>query len=301
MMNKQIALGAAGLLALGGVGYGIGTVMTTSSPKASTLSGAAALTGKSGSCKLLAVKIDNVVPARPATGLNHAAIVYAIQVEGGLSRLMPVYCDPPDVVGPVRSARESDLRILAQYNRPGFSYSGAVTRFLPILHNSPIIKDNGGAGTFRDGSRAAPHNEYLHTAGKGGGEAKDIGLRFGKAPPGGVLNNTSVISMPAARFGFTWNGSRYQVYMDRQATRWTADNVIIQHVHVGVSPHHFRDDGHALTPYTETVGHGTGIVLRDGHSYSITWSRGSEKSGTNFKLNGHTMNLHPGRTWIVLA
>ena len=41
--------------------------------------------------RVLAVKIDNVVLARPSTGLARADIVYAIPVEGGLSRLMAIF------------------------------------------------------------------------------------------------------------------------------------------------------------------------------------------------------------------
>jgi hypothetical protein len=56
--------------------------------------------------RVLAVKIDNIVYARPQTGLSHADIVYVLPVEGGLSRFMAVFSsDFPPVIGPVRSAR----------------------------------------------------------------------------------------------------------------------------------------------------------------------------------------------------
>src|SRR5262245_47780536 len=68
-----------------------------------------------GTGPVLAVKIDNVSAARPQAGLDSADVVYAEQVEGGLSRLMAVYASRlPKVVGPVRSARESDLDLLRQ-------------------------------------------------------------------------------------------------------------------------------------------------------------------------------------------
>ena len=40
---------------------------------------------------VLAVKIDNLAPARPQTGLTGADIVYVIPVEGGLSRMLAVF------------------------------------------------------------------------------------------------------------------------------------------------------------------------------------------------------------------
>jgi Protein of unknown function (DUF3048) N-terminal domain len=56
---------------------------------------------------VLAVKIDNLAPARPQTGLTDADIVYVLPVEGGLSRILAVFSSHfPPVIGPVRSARK---------------------------------------------------------------------------------------------------------------------------------------------------------------------------------------------------
>ena len=38
-----------------------------------------------------AVKIDNIVNARPQTGLTHAGTVYVLPVEGGLSRILAIF------------------------------------------------------------------------------------------------------------------------------------------------------------------------------------------------------------------
>ena len=40
---------------------------------------------------VLAVKIDNIVLARPQTGLTQADLVYVLPVEGGLSRFMAIF------------------------------------------------------------------------------------------------------------------------------------------------------------------------------------------------------------------
>ena len=51
--------------------------------------------------RVLAVKIDNIVYARPQTGLTHADIVYVLPVEGGLSRFLAVFSSHyPPVIGP---------------------------------------------------------------------------------------------------------------------------------------------------------------------------------------------------------
>src|SRR5262245_57204486 len=89
---------------------------------------------------VLAVKIDNLVDARPQTGVSHADIVYVLPVEGGLSRLMAVFSsDFPPVVGPVRSARLQDLQVLQQFGRPGFAYSGAAPPDLPVINRARSV------------------------------------------------------------------------------------------------------------------------------------------------------------------
>ena len=40
---------------------------------------------------VLAVKIDNIVLARPQTGLTDANVGYVLPVEGGLSRILAVF------------------------------------------------------------------------------------------------------------------------------------------------------------------------------------------------------------------
>src|SRR5436190_2098283 len=117
--------------------------------------------------RVLAVKIDNVVLARPSTGLTRADIVYAIPVEGGLSRLLAIFSSHyPPVVGAVRSAREDDLQLLRQFGRPAFALSGATPRLLPHIRRTARIVDlHAGTtrGYYRDLNRVAPYNLYAHT------------------------------------------------------------------------------------------------------------------------------------------
>jgi DUF3048 family protein len=114
--------------------------------------------------RILAVKIDNIGYARPQTGLTRADIVYALPVEGGLSRFLAVFSsDYPRVIGPVRSAREDDLELLRQFGRPAFAYSGATATLLPYIHRTArIVNLYAGItrGYYRDTTRVAPYNLY---------------------------------------------------------------------------------------------------------------------------------------------
>jgi hypothetical protein len=266
--------------------------------------------------RVLAVKIDNIVNARPQTGLTHADIVYVLPVEGGLSRFMAIFSsDYPRVIGPVRSAREDDLELLRQFGRPAFAYSGATATLLPYIHRTARIVDLYSgitSGYYRDNSRIAPYNLYAHTRqllkqAPHASKARDIGFRFGPPPPGGKATRSASVSYPAASFTFTWSAAknRWLVSMDgaRAVTtdggRLSPVTVVIQHTTVRTS--RFLEYGKP-PPYAESVGSGTAEVLRDGKEWTTHWSRPSANGGTTFTTaSGQRMTFAPGQVWVVLA
>lgn len=265
---------------------------------------------------VLTVKIDNTPTARPQTGLDAADVVYAEQVEGGLSRLMAVYATRlPDTVGPVRSARESDLELLRQFNEPTLAFSGAQSKLLPLIAKAPLHAKSPGdaAGAYYRGSgRPAPHNLYLHPgrlmASAPGAGALTTGYRYGAAPSGGTPENSRTVSYPAARFTFTWSESRkrWLVTMDGTPTvttdgkRVTATTVVVQYVKVRQS--RFKDFLGNNTPYTQTVGSGKAQVLRDGRAYDVNWEREKATDGTDFTTaDSKPVNLAKGPVWVVFA
>ncbi|MBO1330830.1 DUF3048 domain-containing protein [Streptomyces sp. VRA16 Mangrove soil] len=268
---------------------------------------------------VLAVKIDNVGPARPQTGLEDADIVYAEQVEGGLSRLMAVFgTRVPDVVGPVRSARETDLELLRQFDRPTLAYSGAQGKLQPLIDAAPLrAVPEGKAGTayFRGGGKPAPHNLYLRparlgraTSGTGAGVA--AGYRFAaKAPAGGIPETARTVRFPAARFTFDWSAGRgrWLVSMDGRAAtdahgaRLATPTVVVQYVDVQSS--RFHDRYGSTTPLSRTVGSGRAVVLRDGRAYEARWARPDAAGGTTFTAadGGGALPFAPGQVWVVFA
>ncbi|MXM65513.1 DUF3048 domain-containing protein [Streptomyces sp. HUCO-GS316] len=265
---------------------------------------------------VLAVKIDNVRAARPQTGLDSADVVYAEQVEGGLSRLMAVYATRfPDTVGPVRSARESDLELLRQFDEPMLAFSGAQHKLLPLIDQAPVRPEPPGKTSdayFRGGDKAAPHNLYLRpnrlTPDPPGRAALTTGFRYGDAPPGGRLEASRTVRYPAARFTFAWSErqDRWLVSMDGTPTVTTTGKrvapatVVVQYVKVRRSS--FHDFLGNNTPYTETVGSGKAKVLRDGRSYDAEWSREEATDGTEFTTpNGRPMNFAQGQVWVVFV
>jgi hypothetical protein len=269
---------------------------------------------------VLAVKIDNIVRARPQAGLPAADIVYVLPVEGGLSRFLAVYSSRrPAVVGPVRSAREDDLQLLRQFGTPAFAYSGATPHLLPFVHRARIIDLYAGlpgasGAYFRGTGRPAPYNLYARPAallagGRGAGTARDIGFRFGPVPAAARGTPAAAVTAgySAASFTFSWSArqQRWLIAMDgvpakdAGGSQLGAPTVVIQYTVVRTS--RFLEYG-APPPYAQSTGHGTGVVLRDGKEYPVTWSRPDADGGTTFTTpHGARMTFARGQVWVLLT
>ncbi|MFS8202803.1 DUF3048 domain-containing protein [Streptomyces sp. CWNU-52B] len=264
----------------------------------------------------LVVKIDNAPGARPQTGLDAADLVYAEQVEGGLSRLMAVYATRlPEAVGPVRSARESDLELLRQFHEPTLAFSGAQQKLLPLIDKAPLhtaLPEEKAAAYYRGSDKPSPHNLYLRPrrllSSAPGADALTTGFRFGAPPSGGTAETSRTVRFPSARFTFDWSGERRRWLVSTDGTptvttggqRVAPATVVVQYVKVRQSRYH--DYLGNNTPYTETVGSGTAKVLRDGKAFDAGWKRPSATGGTEFTTaDGAPMNFAEGQVWVVFA
>jgi hypothetical protein len=264
---------------------------------------------------VLAVKIDNIVDARPQTGLQSADLIYVLPVEGGLTRFMAVYSSRvPPAVGPVRSAREDDLDILRQFGRPGFAWSGATPHLVPFIERAPVadLYAVQVGGYYRVSYRLAPHNLYanprvLLKEAPHASKARDIGFRFGPAPAGGRVIRSYTVTYPAASYTFRWSAraKRWLVWMDgapgmaTEGGQLGGATVIIQYTRIATS--RFEEYG-GRPPLAEPVGSGRAVILRNGLAYTVHWSRPNLGGGTTFTLpGGKRMLFAPGQTWTVLA
>jgi Protein of unknown function (DUF3048) N-terminal domain/Protein of unknown function (DUF3048) C-terminal domain len=264
---------------------------------------------------VLAVKIDNIVYARPQTGLTKADIVYVLPVEGGLSRFLAIFSSKfPPVIGPVRSARFDDLELLRQFGRPAFAFSGAQPELLPVVEHAHIVNlyDGVVGGYFRSSARIAPYNLFANTRvllreAKGReSKARCIGFLFGPQPEGGLRASSVSVSYPAASFRFTWSPQRQRwlVWIDgsraasTEGPQLSAATVVIQHTIVRTSAYLEED---RRPPYAETVGRGWALVLRNGREYRVLWSRPNKDSGTTFTYHGKPFKFAKGQVWVVLV
>ena len=267
---------------------------------------------------VLAVKIDDTEPAHPQIGLASADVVYVEQVEGGLIRLAAIFSSeiPPEI-GPVRSARISDIDILAPYGRVAFAYSGAQSKLLPVIAKANVV--NLGAQResskvyHRDKTRYAPTNLILDpiallAKAEGVVSAKSVGWNFGSMPAGGETLTSVEVHWPSTWYRATWSSmeNRWLLSYDGDAdvdslgAQLGPSTLVVQMV--DIHPSEYGDKFGGNTPKSETVGTGKALVLRDGRVFETTWNRPDMASGTTFTLpNGKEMLFAPGQVWIWLA
>ncbi len=266
---------------------------------------------------VLAVKIENTRPAMPQSGVSAADIVYVEQVEGGETRLMAVYSSKlPKRVGPVRSARISDLHLLPQFGRPAFAFSGVQSKMKKYIRRAPVYdisQENAGAAYFRAGPKPIPYNLYadprnlLKQAPKAAAP-RDVGFRFGPAPAGGKATRSFTAKWPAATMGFTWSAKQkrwlasYGGRPDSAAEGGVLGGATIVVQYAKTTRSKFHDFLGSYTPLIHTTGTGRATVLRDGKAYDAKWSRPADDKGTTFTTaDGKPMTFARGQVWVVLV
>ena len=281
------------------------------------------LSGREGSNgPVLVVKIDDTNAAHPQIGLEDADVVYIEQVEGGLTRLAAVFSSViPMRIGPVRSARISDIEIMSQFGRVAFAYSGAQKKLLPVIAAANVANLGAQAQSptiyTTDPARNAPYSMVLRAdllmqkiidKGYVVDTAKSVGWKFGEVDSQGVAISQVVMHWPAATYSATWSEAEKRWLLSHNnepdlsetGKRLGPTTLVIQMVSITASV--YGDKFGGVTPFSNTVGTGTGYILRDGKSYTATWSRPSNLDGTTWSaLDGSELTFAPGQVWVALT
>ena len=271
---------------------------------------------------ILVVKIDDTPEAHPQIGLDKADVVYIEEVEGGLTRLAAVFSSEiPARIGPVRSARISDIDLLAQFGHVAFAFSGAQSKLFPVIDAADL--ENLGAQHesaqiyTRDSSRNAPVNMVLQAEllmsklreqNTPIATARSLGWSFGASPTGGRAVTSVVMQWPANSYSASWSDVESRWLLNHSAlpdmadsgTQLGASTLVIQLVAITASQYH--DKGGGVTPFSATVGSGSGYILRDGKAFDAHWIRPNPQSGTTWTLaDGSHINFAPGQIWVALT
>jgi hypothetical protein len=275
----------------------------------------------------LVIKIDNAEPrsgqgGRPQAGINLADVVYEEMVEGSVTRFASVFhSNEVDPVGPVRSARSTDVLIIGPLNRPLFAWSGANARVVGQVRGAPLVDvgyDAASGAYYRVSDRPAPYNLFSSTGALRGAAADEdrkppqlfTYREEGEEPEGGRpvgRVNVNFGSGPgSAPVDWEWDGKgwarsqRGDPHVDAAGQRVAPPNVIIR-----------------FTPYAEVqccdasgfpivearmVGEGDAWILTGGQLVEGRWERPSVAEPTRYTTaDGEEVGLTPGQTWVAIA
>ena len=268
----------------------------------------------------LVVKVgNNDGRSLPQVGLEVADIVYEVMVENYVTRFIAVYhSELPEAVRPVRSARSSDIDLLANLDRPIFAYWGSnagVAEEVGEAERLGLLQARSTVGRgqehfHRDDSRKAPYNGVLDPV-------SVVNSLDGLTPPPGPIISYGPVPASAVRtFGVRWTtanrdiafvwdtGSerwiRYQdgvLHFDANGVPLAADNVL--KLTVGYR----RSDADSISPQLLSVGSGDGWLFRDGTVTGIVWSRQFIADGWTILDDdtGQLLHLDQGSTWVLMA
>ncbi|MCL2332218.1 MAG: DUF3048 domain-containing protein [Actinomycetia bacterium] len=269
----------------------------------------------------LSVKIENLRSVRPQSGLNSADIVYETEVEGGITRFNCLFDSQiPDEVGPVRSARLSDLWVVPQYQALLF-YSGANGQVKSGLQERGLTKMDVDAASslyHRVKGKRAPHNLFLSLS-KAYDKAKAIGVATSgegmrPGPVFGALASDETTSSgvsidipfsPLSRAAWTWDSASGHYLRSTDGAVHTdaltgaqvwADNVVIMWA---TYTQQGKVDAAGNVTYDVTLGgSGKAAVFRGGLRIDGTWSATASEPPTFSDAAGKPIPLTPGRTWF---
>ena len=291
------------------------------------LRGTAAPDGDSIHKRPLVIKVANDPAARPQSGMSQADLVLEIPVEGGITRYALVFqSQDPSKVGPVRSARQSDLNYLPALHAilAHVGASESVTQ---------MVRDAAKSGSFVDidefqhadafervAGKVAPYNAYTSgskirdAAGDAGRARVDVpALQFdasvGKAagkeatslaiPYTGAGKVTYAFDPAAGSFHRTQGG---QVTMDADAKKEVMpDNVVVIKTEVKEIAGTADVTGAPSVDFRAT-GTGAVVILRDGKRFDGSWTRTGASDLYRFMDSaGAAIPLKPGLTWIHIV
>lgn len=304
---------------------------TTAPPPVSPLTGLPAGDPATLGRPALVVKIDNADGsgagnvARPQIGLNQADVVYEEMVEGNVTRLAAIFhSNDALLVGPIRSARTTDVAVFSPLQRPLFAWSGANAVFTEIIRDSPLIDVGYGVHSevyHKRDFHPAPHNLYsstpeLYSLAPADAVPPVPIFEFRKpgetgstlAQPVGSINITFGSGAGSAPADWFWNATlgvfgrnqKGTPHVDENGEQVAPQNVIV--LFVNYVDTGFVDVSGASVPEAELVGSGECWVLTNGTLTKGTWTKPSAEAVTTYTdATGQVIKLTPGRTWIELS
>jgi hypothetical protein len=322
-----VLLSVAVIVACGGGSAPAGPVTSSSAPSATAAAAAAvwplrgteAPSADATRRRPIVVRVPNDPTARPQSGLADADVIFEMLVEGGITRYAVVFHSrDAQTVGPIRSARLSDLHFLPML-RGILAHVGASGTVLER------IRQAARSGAFIDldqfehseaydrvSTRAAPQNVYTSTrrirdAAKDSTKVDVPPLEFdATAATGGKAAASLVLPYTGAqRVEYRYENGGYSRIQDGKPTLDDAakkevrpDSVVVIKTEITEVRSIIEDELGSFSLEIRSTGTGPVVILRDGQRLEGTWSRDGTDSYRFKDATGKPIKLKPGLTWI---
>jgi rRNA maturation RNase YbeY len=275
-----------------------------------------------------AVTINNMRQALPQSGISQASLIYAVQAEGGITRLVAVFDDfDSEKIGPVRSARDYFLSFAYDSNAIYVHHGGSPNGYESLTRLGTDNLDGmrlEGSVFFRDRDRYQIPSMREHSSYTSAERLIEASERFETVQPDGFENrmfdfydeptkpngadSATEITVPFSTsypitFKYDAETELYSVFerqneqMDIESgEQLTTTNIIVQLTTLSVIPGD-RDGRLNVT----TTGSGEGYIITNGGYAPITWQK-SEINGQVqfFGADGKKLNVNRGKTWICV-
>ncbi|WP_258535508.1 DUF3048 domain-containing protein [Bacillus sp. 03113] len=267
--------------------------------------------------RAIAVMVNNHPSARPQSGLYKADIVYELLAEGSITRFLAIFqSEQPNIIGPVRSAREYYIKLAKGYNSLYIAH-GYSAQAKELLDSGYINHLNGmqydGTLFERASFRKAPHNSYIQYKNilKG---AEQLHYEMDTPPPsltfltneeidhlnGEAANSVKIsyYSDPVFSSIFEYDPSieKYKRFSNGEQTvdYDTKNPVLVDNVLI-LEADHKVIEGSGYREINLTSG-GKAYFLQKGKWYEVEWMN---KDGRIIPVrNGKDVGFVPGKTWI---
>jgi len=269
--------------------------------------------------RTIGVMVNNHSQARPQSGLLEVDIVFEILAEARITRLLALYqSEIPDVVGPVRSAREYYFTLANNYDAL-YVYHGAADIVNDMIVNRGIdyldgaVYDNDGTLFKRESFREAPHNSYA-LLGAAYKRAEDKGYETKitqEALPfldseeaadiaGENANHIEIVysdnPMNIVEYEYEPEIEKYVRYSDREKTVDfdSGEEIQLDNVLVLETYHETIDSQGRRAVDLEAGGHA--YLMQKGKIQEVEWEN---RDGRIIAVNeGEVIGFVPGKTWV---
>lgn len=254
------------------------------------------------------VKVDNSGNGEPQAGLSKADLVFEQLVEGRTTRLAAFFhSKAPQVVGPVRSMRATDIGIVSPVGAHLVT-SGAANQTIDRLRKAGItFHEEGAAGFSRDNNRRNMYDlmvnlKDLAKAEKTEATRPDDYFTWGTAADLPAGEPAKGLSADFGNHTTTWSFSNgawvNETSNAAQGDEFAATNILV--LRVKVTDAGYRDTSQSFVPESVYEGTGKASLFHDGKVIEATWTKDGLDGQVKLEADGKELKMPAGRTWVEL-